>query len=73
MSELDELRQQVVKHRRTVRRANTALNDAVLAAYRAERLDGTPQFTLAQIGEALGVTRQRASQVVREAAGLRAK
>jgi DNA-directed RNA polymerase sigma subunit (sigma70/sigma32) len=58
-----------VKHRREVIEREDALVDqAVLAAYRATRDDGSPQHSLAQIGEVLGVTRQRAFQLVREVA-----
>lgn len=50
-----------------IERANAEFNAAVLAAYREKRDDGTPRFTLAEIGRALGVSRQRVYQLVREA------
>ena len=73
MSELTRLRQAVEHRDRAVERENALVTQAVLTAYRAKRADDTPQFTLAEIGEALGVSRQRAYQVVREAAGIRAR
>jgi hypothetical protein len=51
-----------------LRQAQLALDAAILAAYRETRADGTPQFTLAEIGGSLGVSRQRAYQLVRELA-----
>lgn len=66
--ELLRLRQ-AVKHRsRAIERENALVDEAVLAAYRATRDDGTPEYTLTQIGEVLGVTKQRAFQLVRETA-----
>jgi hypothetical protein len=68
LDELSKLRR-AVEHRAAVLAYEDARVDrAVLDAYRARRDDGTPMFTLAQIGACLGVSRQRASQVVREAA-----
>lgn len=68
MDELLKLRQ-AVKHRAAVmRQEDAAVDEAVLAAYRATRDDGSPENSLAQIGEVLGVTRQRAFQLVREVA-----
>lgn len=67
--ELTELRRAVEKHRREVERADAELNAAIMRAYRAKAHDDAPAFKLAEIGEVLGVTRQRAHQLVREVAG----
>lgn len=67
--ELTDLRRAVREHRDLVERADAALNAAILRAYRAKRPDETPAFTLAEIGGVLGVSRQRAHQLVREVAG----
>ena len=64
--ELTELGRAVLVHRREVERADAALNAAIMRAYRAQRGDGKPAFTLAEIGSALGVSRQRAHAKVRE-------
>jgi hypothetical protein len=63
--ELTELRRAVEVHRRKVEQANAALDAAIMRAYRAKSGDH-PAFTLSEIGEALGVSRQRAHQLVRE-------
>lgn len=63
--ELTELRRAALAHRREVERADAALHAAVMRAYRAKREDDTPAFTLAEIGNVLGVSRQRAYQIVR--------
>lgn len=68
MSELDVLRQVVDERRRAVERADREVNTAVMRAYRARRDDGTPVFTLTEIGRAMGVSRQRVYQLVREIA-----
>lgn len=67
--ELTELTRAVKLHKREVELANLALEEAIMQAYRAQRDDGTPAFTLAEIGEVLGVSKQRAYQRVREIAG----
>lgn len=66
---LTELRRAVEAHRRAVARADADLNEAIMRAYRAKTSDNAPAFKLSEIGEALGVTRQRAHQLVREVAG----
>lgn len=66
--ELTELARAVKLHRRDVELANLALEEAIMQTYRAQRSDGTPAFTLAEIGEVLGVSKQRAYQRVREVA-----
>lgn len=68
MDELLKLRQAVMRRQRTIERENALVDEAVLAAYRAKRADGTPEWSLEQIGDVLGVTRQRAWQVVRQVA-----
>lgn len=69
MNELENLRW-AVKHRaEAIERENARVDHAILHAYRAKRDDDTPQFTLTEIGEALGVSRQRVYQLVREVAG----
>lgn len=68
MNELDELRRAVEHRRDVIARADANVDEAVLAAYRAKRDDGTPLYTLTEIGEALGVTRQRVYQLVRQVA-----
>lgn len=67
--ELTELSRAVKLHRREIETANLALDEAIMQAYRAQRADGTPAFTLAEIGEVLGVSKQRMYQRVREVAG----
>lgn len=67
--ELTELTRAVKLHRREIEAANLALDAAIMRAYRAQRADGTPAFTLAEIGEVLGVSKQRTYQRVREVAG----
>lgn len=66
--ELTELRRAALTHRREVERADAVLNAAIMRAYRATRSDDKPAFTLAEIGDVLGVSRQRAHQLVREVA-----
>lgn len=73
MSELAELAQAVEHRRRAIEHEDAAVDQAVLRAYRARRDDSTPAFTLAEIGEVLGVSRQRAHQLVREVAARQAK
>jgi DNA-directed RNA polymerase sigma subunit (sigma70/sigma32) len=73
MTALDDLRAEIEHRRLTVGRADADLDEAVLRAYRAKREDGTPAFTLAEIGETLGVSRQRAHQLVREIAARQAR
>lgn len=63
--ELTVLRRAVAARRREVARADAEVNAAIMRAYRAGGSD-LPTFTLAEIGEVLGVTRQRAHQLVRE-------
>ena len=61
--------ERAVEQRKTaIARANAKVDEAVMAAYRTQRDDGTPQFTLAEIGRALGVSPQRVYQIVREIA-----
>lgn len=69
MSELEDLRRAVEKRRKLIEEANASVDRAMMRAYRAERPDGTPQFTLTEIGRTLGVSRQRVYQLVRETAG----
>lgn len=66
--ELLKLRQAVMHRQRTIERENALVDEAVLAAYRATRGDGSPEWSLEQIGDVLGVTRQRAWQLVRQTA-----
>jgi DNA-directed RNA polymerase sigma subunit (sigma70/sigma32) len=66
--ELLKLRQAVKQRQRLIERENARVDEAVLAAYRARRDDGSHEWSLEQIGDVLGVTRQRAWQVVRQAA-----
>lgn len=73
MSELAELARAVEHRRRVVEREDAAVDEAVLRAYRARRDDDTPAFTLAEIGGVLGVSRQRAHQLVREVAARQAR
>lgn len=68
MDELLKLRQAVKRRQRAIERENALVDAAVLAAYRARRDDGSPEWSLEQIGEVLGVTRQRAWQLVRQTA-----
>lgn len=68
MDELLKLRQAVKRRQRAIERENALVDAAVLAAYRARRADGSPEWSLEQIGEVLGVTRQRAWQLVRQTA-----
>jgi DNA-directed RNA polymerase sigma subunit (sigma70/sigma32) len=68
VSELSDLQRAVQRRADLVARADRDVDEAILRAYRAERGDGTPMFTLAEIGGALGVSRQRAYQLVREVA-----
>lgn len=63
---LKALERAVSQRDAAIERANAKLDEAVMAAYRATRDDGTPQFTLSEIGRALGVSRQRVYQLVRE-------
>jgi DNA-directed RNA polymerase sigma subunit (sigma70/sigma32) len=67
-TELEDLQRAVETRHRKVDQSFAALDAAVLCAYRAERDDGTPAFTLAEIAEVMGVTRQRVHQLVREIA-----
>jgi DNA-directed RNA polymerase sigma subunit (sigma70/sigma32) len=66
-NELTELQRAVEIHRRKVEQANATLDAAIMCAYRAKSGDH-PAFTLSEIGQALGVSRQRAHQLVRELA-----
>jgi len=66
--ELAELKNAREVHRHAIEQADAALRAAILHAYRAKRPDGTPAFTLAELGDVFGVTRQRAHQIVRESA-----
>lgn len=66
---LDDLERAVAHREAAITRADQEVDEAMMAAYRARRDDGTPQFTLTEIGRVLGVSRQRVYQLVREAAG----
>jgi DNA-directed RNA polymerase specialized sigma subunit len=65
---LDELRHAVDRRAHLLEAADREVDDWMMRAYRAKREDGTPQFTLGEIGAALGVSRQRVYQLVRKAA-----
>lgn len=69
MNELAALTRAVQDRRRVIERADAAVTSALLRAYRAKRDDGMPKYTLSDLGAVLGVTRQRAYQLVREVAG----
>lgn len=64
--ELTELGIARETYRHEIERANAALDEAIMRAYRATRPDGKPKFTLAEIGDVWGVSRQRAHALVRE-------
>jgi DNA-directed RNA polymerase specialized sigma subunit len=67
VNELHDLERAVSQREATLAAATQKVDEAMMAAYRAQRDDGTPQFTLTEIGRVLGVSRQRVYQLVREA------
>lgn len=68
MSELTDLARAVTRRADALAEADREVAEALMRAYRAQREDGSPQFTLNEIGDALGVSRQRVYQLVRKAA-----
>jgi hypothetical protein len=66
--ELALLREAVEHRAQVIRDEDLAVDEAVLAAYRAKADNDMPANTLAEIGAVLGVSRQRAYQIVREVA-----
>lgn len=66
MSELTDLERAIATHTRRIERAESDLRAAIMCVYRAKRPDQSPAYTLAEIAQVLGVTRQRVHQLVRE-------